>query len=70
MKLVNDIAVNEEEKLLNFNKFTDRLDIFYANLLPVHDFSAVWKVLKIIFCMFHGQLAVEHGFNTNAEVAV
>ena len=41
LKLVNDVAVNEEERVLNFNKFTDRLDTFYANLLPVYDFAAV-----------------------------
>ena len=70
LKLVNDVAINEAERFLNFNKLTDRLDTFYANLLPFHDFAAVWKVLKIIFCMFHGQLAVEHGFNTNAKLAI
>ena len=26
--------------------------------------------VKIIFCMFHGQSAVELGFNTNAKLAV
>ena len=41
LKLVNDVAVNEEERFLNFNKFTDRLDTFYANLLPFHDFATV-----------------------------
>ena len=41
LKLVNDVAINEAERFLNFNKFTDRLDTFYANLLPFHDFAAV-----------------------------
>ena len=66
-KVANDFATVEEEKFLNFNKFTDRLDNFYAKL-SIAEYSALWKVFVIIFCMFHGQSAVERGFNTNADM--
>ena len=45
-------------EFLNFNKFTDRLDIFYAKLSTA-EYSALWKVFVIKFCLFHDQSAVE-----------
>ena len=46
-KLVNDVAINKDEKILNFNKFMDKLDTFYAHfILSIHELAAVWKVLK------------------------
>ena len=66
-KVINGLATVEEEKFLNFNKFTDRSDTFYAKL-SIAEYSALWKVFVIIFCMFHGESAVERGFNTNADV--
>ena len=32
--------------------------------------SKVWKVLTIIFTLFHGQAAVERGFSVNSELLV
>ena len=52
-KTINDLATVEEEKLLNFNKFRDRLDRFYAKCFMAE--SPLWRVLVIIFCMIHGQ---------------
>ena len=52
---------------MNFDKFTDRLDTLYAKL-SIAEYSALWKVFVIIFCMFHGQSTVKHGFNTNADI--
>ena len=42
------------------------MDYFYAKL-SIAEYSALWKVFVIIFCMFHGQSAVEHGFSTNGD---
>ena len=64
------VVPKEEEKFLSFNKFTDRLDTFFAQILPVKEYHAMWKVLKLIFCMFHGQSAVERGFSSNDEFSV
>ena len=66
-KVISDLATVEEEKFLNFNKLTDRVDTFYARL-SIAEYSALWKMFVIIFCMFHGQSAVERGFNTNADM--
>ena len=54
-KVINDLTTVEEKKFLNFNKITDRLDTFYANL-SFAEYSPLWKVFVIIFCMFHGHL--------------
>ena len=66
-KVINDLSTVEEKRFLNIKKFTGRLDIFYAKL-SIAEYSAFWKVFVIIFCMFHGQSAVERGFNTNADM--
>ena len=66
-KVISDLATVEEEKFLNFNKLTGRVDTFYARL-SIAEYSALWKMFVIIFCMFHGQSAVERGFNTNADM--
>ena len=49
LKGIKDLATVEEEKLLNFNKFTDiQLYTFYAKLSTA-EYSALWKVFVIIF---------------------
>ena len=64
-KVINDLATAEGESY--FNKFTDRLDTFYAKL-SMAECSALSKVFVITVCMFHGQSAVERGFNNNADM--
>ena len=54
-------------EFLNFNKFTDRLDTFYAKLY-IAEYIALWKIFVIILSVFHGQPSVERGFNTNADM--
>ena len=42
-EVINDLATVEEETFMNFNKFTDSLDTFYAKL-TLAEYSALWKV--------------------------
>ena len=66
-KVINNLATAEEGKSPNFNKFTNRVDTFYAKL-SIAKYSALWKLFVIVFCMFHGQSTVERGFNTNTDL--
>ena len=66
-KVVNNLVTVEEETFLRYNKFTDRLDTFYAKLC-IAEYSALSKEFLIIFCMLHSQSAVERVFNTNADI--
>ena len=70
LKLINDIVPHYEEKFLSYNKFTDRLDSFYAEFLCTKEYEALWKIFILVFCLFHGQSAVERGFNTNDAFTV
>ena len=36
--------------------------------MSITKYSALWKVFVIIFYMFHGHSAAEHGFNINADM--
>ena len=64
---MNNLVPSLEEKFLAFNKFSDRLDNFYAEILCKKEYESLWIVLKLVFCMFHGQSAVERGFNANKD---
>ena len=70
LKLITDIVPLNKEKFLAFDKFVDRLDTFYAEFLDNKEFTALWKVFIIIFVLFHGQSAIERGFNVNDALAV
>ena len=65
LQLLNVASVIEEENFLSFKKYEDMVDMFYVQFLSLDNFAALWKVLKLIFSMFHGQSAVERGFTTN-----
>ena len=65
LELLNDVIPRHEEKFLSFNKFSVRLDSFYAEFSFIKEFKALWKVFILVFCLFHGQSAVERGFSSN-----
>ena len=58
-----------KEMFLEFNKFDHRLDLFYSKFLLEEEFKSLWKVFILIFCLFHGQSAIERGFKLNADVS-
>ena len=47
--------------------FTKDYHSFYVKL-PIAKYSALWKVLVIIFCIFHGHSGGECGFNTTDDI--
>ena len=65
LELVNDVIPRHEEKFRSFNKFSDRLDSFYAEFSFIKEFKALWKIFILVFCQFHGQSAVERGLSSN-----
>ena len=67
---VMEMKQNHLAEFLSFNMNTDRLDEFYWNYMKDAKHSKVWKVLTIIFTLFHGQAAVERGFSVNSELLV
>ena len=49
----------------------DCLDLFLAKYLAgAKEYSNLWKVVKILLFISHGQSDVEKGFNVNKEVSV
>ena len=70
INLLNSVVPVNKEQFLAFNKFSDRLDSFYKEVPSLKDFVTLWKVFKMIFCLFHRQSGVEQGFNTNEGFSV
>ena len=59
------------EKFLEFDIIKDRLDVFLGGFLHHNPkYSNLWKVMKFIFTLSHGQAVVERGFNINSDVVV
>ena len=48
---------------------TGRVDTFYSNRLANKaDLKELWKVVKLLLALSHGQATVERGFSFNKEV--
>ena len=62
---LKDVVDTNREKFLQFDKFTDRVDSFFKQFMVTNEYKEMWKVCKIIFILFHGQSAIERGFNLN-----
>ena len=58
---------DERDKFLNFNFRKDRLDVFFGNVLSKSN-ESLWKVIKIICILSHGQSFTERGFSINKEL--
>ena len=61
--------IKETAKLLVFNVKKDRLDDFFFNKLCVaKHYPELARLMRYIFCLSHGQAAVERGFSHNKTV--
>ena len=47
----------------------DRI-LFWLNFVPLQGYSSLWTVCILVFCLSHGQSAIERGFKTNKEYLV
>ena len=43
---------------------------FFSQFLLEKCYESPWKVFVLIFCLFHGQAAIEHGFKMNNDFSV
>lgn len=58
-----------QEKLKNFDRKEQRLDVLWPDLCS-HDHKELLSFIKIILCLSHGNAAVERGFSVNKECLV
>ena len=67
-KFVNEVVPQSREKFAEFAKFDQRLDTF---LWPfISEYKSLREVCILIFCLSHGQSAIERGFKANKEFVV
>ena len=69
-RFVLEMKQNHLAEFLSVNMNTDRLDEFYWNYMKDAKHKKVWKILRIIFTLLHGQAAVERGFSVNSKLLV
>ena len=53
------------EEFANFDIFANRLDDFIIPLLSAKKLDILFKVYILIFCLSHGQAALERGSSAN-----
>ena len=69
--MVSTTCVQHKDEFLSFNINEDRLDLFLAKYLAgAKEYSNLWKVVKILLIISHGQSDVERGFSVNKEISV
>jgi len=66
-KLIEEVVPEHRESFMSFDKFDRRLDTFFAEFLLEKGFESLWRVFTLIFCLSHGQSAIEREFKTNKE---
>ena len=68
---VTEARISHKDKFQAYKKLDDRLDEFLGKFLDGNSkYSCMWKVCTLVFVMYHGQSAVERGFNINSETLV
>ena len=66
-KMLEELVPKRREEFANFDIFPNRLDDFIIPLLSVKKVDILSKVYILIFCLSHGQSAVERGFSANKD---
>ena len=67
-KFVNEVVPQSREKFAEFAKFDQRLDTF---LWPfISEYKSLKEVCILMFCLSHGQSAIERGFKADKEFVV
>ena len=62
-------VIHSTKKFIDFKRDKCKLDDFFFQKLEIEDsYPSHAMLLKIIFCMSHGQASMERGFNNNNVV--
>ena len=62
-------AIAGRDAFISFKKETDRLDELFFSALSINkEWNSLWKIVKDILVLSHGQASVERGFSVNKEI--
>jgi len=66
------LAQTKYKKLFaNFDRTDQNLDVFYSKILACDGKqAALWKVVRMVLTLSHGQASVESGFSINKELLI
>ena len=68
-KFLMSVVIQSREEFIGFKKDECRLDDFFFQKLGIENsYPSLAIILKIIFCMIHGQTSAERGFSDNNVV--
>lgn len=59
-----------KDAFINYPNSAIRLDHFYRDLLNNSDFLELWKIVKLVLILSHGNASVESGFSINKDMLV
>ena len=67
--LLTELNKYHKNECKSFDPVSQRLDTFYFELLNDKEpFSNLWKVVKMVLILSHGQADVERGFSVNKDI--
>lgn len=65
-EFMSNEVLRNKDKFLEFNFKDDRVDEFLYKYVGANkDYVALWKVMKLVFILSHGQSYTERGFSVN-----
>lgn len=68
---VEKASVAQKEVFVKFSIAEDRLDTFLAEHIALQSpLAKLWKLVKVLLILSHGQASVERGFSVNRQVTV
>ena len=63
--MIEELVPKHRDAFSTFDMFGNCLDEFMMPYLSDKKFNALSEVYILIFCLSHGQSAIEHGFSAN-----
>ena len=68
---VDDMVTSKSDSFRNFNPSHTRLDTFMYDTMANNDsYSKLWKIVRMLLVLSHGQASVERGFSVNRQTEV
>jgi len=68
---ITDVVAPNTSKFKDYDISKERLDVFFYSFFNGrHEYAKIWKVVKLVLLISHGQASVERGFSINRCIEV
>ena len=66
-----DMKQEHATEFSNFSTYSDdRLDVFFGQYMNNSKYGKLWRVIKMLLTISHGQASVERGYSVNSDLLI